>query len=196
MTGLLANSWRIPADGHGLIRLTSRIGLRGDRGDRDPAVSSDARGRRRQHDPASPGLVGRKPHAQTRPRLAARRPEAAVLQARAGEFPQRPAQADLDRQHHDGAAMAGARSPRSLHHAGCRGFAAAGAGADAETARRGGDRARLHRGGGFHVPVPDLVPAPENVVPGPQGRIQAERRRSAYQGAHPASCGNSAPASA
>src|SRR5919106_3835865 len=27
LTGLLANSWRIPADGHGLIRLTSRIGL-------------------------------------------------------------------------------------------------------------------------------------------------------------------------
>ena len=44
----------------------------------------------------------------------------------------------VDRQHHDGAALAGARPARILHHARCRGAAAAGARADAEAARRRG----------------------------------------------------------
>ena len=89
LAGLLANSWRIPADGGGLIRLTSQIGFEVLAAIAIPLSASDARGVRRQHDPASPGLVGREPQAETRPRLAARRHEAAVLQTGAGRISSR-----------------------------------------------------------------------------------------------------------
>ena len=93
LAGLLANSWRIPADGGGLIRLTGRIGIEVIAAIAIPLLLlmlAAVAGNVIQH-----RLVwsARKPQAQTRPRLAARRPEAAVLQTRAGQFRQRPAQA-------------------------------------------------------------------------------------------------------
>ena len=61
------------------------------------APAAGARGARRQHDPASPGVVGRAAQAEIQQDLAAGRLQAAVLQAGARQFRQGPDQARRDR---------------------------------------------------------------------------------------------------
>ena len=86
--------------------------IRADRGDRRAVPDADAGGDRRQHDPASPGLVDGIAQAQAQQDFARRRLQAHVRQAGGGEFPERPVQADRARRGHDRGAVAGAASSR------------------------------------------------------------------------------------
>ena len=115
MRGLLANSYAIRVEGAGFLPRRPEDRHRDHRGRRDPDAAAGAGGDRRQHGPASPGVVGRAAQAEVLEDFAARRLQAAVLEAGADEFRQRPAQARAHRRGHDRAVVAGAHAAR---HAG------------------------------------------------------------------------------
>ena len=186
MRNLIANSWMIRTDGHGLLQLAQHIEYALIAAIGVPFLMlmlAAIAGNMIQHRLVWSGE-------SLKPKLSKISPGAGFKRVfgkqAAANFLQGPVQGDCARRGHDRGAVAGAASPRGdgaarsggdhgrdhrPHHA--------AAGRRRRHARRGRDRRLL-------LPVPAMVRASEDDAAGDEGGVQAVGRRSPRQGPHPA----------